>query len=304
MFARDGGRVDWAQLLAACEWAEVVFVGEEHDDATGHAVEAALWSDLQARSPDAVLSLEMLERDEQQVVNNFLGGWMNTADFIEQTGSTDWAGPDTWRRFYQPMLDAARQSGAPVVAANAPRDLVRKARREGYAALADLPGDQRKLFALPRDRRHCAYRRRFDAVMREHAAPATAQPATTQPVATQPAITQPASTQPASTQPDHDGELPPALIDAFFRGQLVWDATMAESIDRALGYYPRVMHVVGRFHVDFEGGLVEEVRARRPAARVLIISMEPAASKGLRSEDRGRADVVIYTASKEPPESR
>ncbi len=293
MFAgRDGMRLGWSDLLAAADWADVVLVGEAHDDAAGHAIELALWQDISAMRPGAVLSLEMLERDEQGAVDDYLAGRVSSVDYINATGSADWAGPGTWRRFYHPMVESARQGGHSVLAANAPRDLVRMV-RGGWDA---VPLGRRHLVARPRAS-HRTYRRRFAAAMAEHHhAP------TTQPASTQPAATQPATTQPAATQPDHHaGPMPASMIDAFFRGQLAWDATMADSIARRLAQGGRpIVHMVGRFHVDFDGGLVGELRARRPSARILTVTLIPEPSDKLRPTDRGRADVVIYTAGPPP----
>ena len=64
-------------------------------------------------------------------------------------------------------------------------------------------------------------------------------------------------------------------IDDSFRAQLVWDATMADSIARVRpNRESKVVHLVGQFHSDFEGGLVQALRHQAPATRVLVISMQ------------------------------
>jgi uncharacterized iron-regulated protein len=70
---------------------------------------------------------------------------------------------------------------------------------------------------------------------------------------------------------------------------------MAETVARALeeGHSPIVL-VVGRFHVDFEGGTVQALRRMRPGARIVRLSMADADSAALREEDRGRAELVVY----------
>jgi uncharacterized iron-regulated protein len=85
---------------------------------------------------------------------------------------------------------------------------------------------------------------------------------------------------------------------------MVWDATMARSIAGALRERGRgsakVVHVVGRFHSDFDGGLVSELRRAAPFASILTVSLLPEASRHLREEDRDRADVVVYTGGLAP----
>ena len=76
-------------------------------------------------------------------------------------------------------------------------------------------------------------------------------------------------------------------------------ASIAEA--RFLGA-PKVIHLVGRFHVDFEGGTVLELRKRMPGARILVISMDRSWPDALRDEDVGRTDVIVYTGEPEPVE--
>jgi uncharacterized iron-regulated protein len=82
---------------------------------------------------------------------------------------------------------------------------------------------------------------------------------------------------------------------AMFRAQSVWDWTMAESVTRSVakGDAPTVL-VVGRFHVEFDGGTAQAVRLIRPGTRVVTVSFVDAESAALRGEDAGRADFVVY----------
>jgi uncharacterized iron-regulated protein len=86
-----------------------------------------------------------------------------------------------------------------------------------------------------------------------------------------------------------------AMLDRSFRSQYLWDWTMGESIARAIeaGNRP-VVHVIGRFHSDFFGGTPQALLKLHPGARVLIVSVVDQDSDGLREEDRGRGDYVVY----------
>lgn len=92
-----------------------------------------------------------------------------------------------------------------------------------------------------------------------------------------------------------------AQVAALFRSQRVWDATMAGSIAaaRRAGARP-VVHLVGGFHCEFDGGLVQELRRRRPSDNVLVIALERSDALRLRDDDRGRADIVIHTGAPLP----
>lgn len=265
---RDGGVATWADLMEAAGRCDVVIVGEQHDDATAHAFELALVSDLLASFPGSILSLEMLERDEQEILDAHLAGEIPLEAFIEATGSATWGGR-RWEDSYGPLIEAAQRTGSGVVAANSPRSYVRRARTEGYDALRALPPEEQRLFDLPRRLDEGEYRARFEALMTSARAGA--------------------------------GNPPPTReeVDAALRPQMVWDATMARSIAAALRKRGRgsakVVHVVGRFHSDFDGGLVSELRRAAPFASILVVSLVPETSRQLRDDDRGRADVVVYT---------
>ncbi len=156
------------------------------------------------------------------------------------------------------------------------------ARKEGYDALRRLPEAERKLFDIPDWSVGGAYWRRFRAEMRHHAVPAPPKPEEKKPDDKTPAKAAEAK------KPSDPG--------AMFRAQELWDATMAASILKAAKEGKgRVIHLVGAFHSDRDGGLVQRLRRARPDLTILTISLEPSHSCRLRSDDCGRADVVIYT---------
>jgi hypothetical protein len=69
---------------------------------------------------------------------------------------------------------------------------------------------------------------------------------------------------------------------------------VARAIERGEG---PVLLVVGRFHVDFEGALVQALGKPRAGTRAIVVSFvdEAAPVDGtIREEHRGRADFVIY----------
>ncbi|MBX3354467.1 MAG: ChaN family lipoprotein [Phycisphaeraceae bacterium] len=277
---RRGTILTWYDLSEAVAWADVIIIGEQHDDPVAHAVQQAIVMETIARFPRVVLSMEMLERDDQPLIDAYLRGEIEVDAFIDGTDSRHWAGRDTWVIFFQPMIDAAKASGAPVVGANAPRRLVRQARLEGYDALRALPADEQALFALPRRESKPEYRARFDTVMSG-----------------------------MSDAKSFDS----TAFDSVFRSQLVWDATMAESIVDARRSAaslpgrpfspPKVIHLVGQFHSDFDGGLVDEIAVRNGFLRICTISVQRRSDRTLGESDRDRAAIVIYSGERPPPEA-
>lgn len=266
-----GVRLRWSELVDRAAASEAVFIGERHDDPIAHEVQRALFEDLSARAPGTALALEHLERDEQPLVDRYLRGELPVDAFIDATESRDWAGAGSWIAFFQPLVDAARERGAPVVAANAPRELVRRARTDGHAALAAMTGPERAEFDLPvaeaddptfAPRWH-AYQVRFHRFMSE----------------------------------DDDSDDAWERSSRVFLSQSTWDATMGASAAAALARgAPKVLLCAGCFHVERDGGTVLQFEARRPAVRVLTVTVIDEASDRLRRDDQGAADVVVYGA--------
>ncbi|MFK7959220.1 MAG: ChaN family lipoprotein [Phycisphaerales bacterium] len=269
---RTGEPVAWPEVIARATAAEAIVLGEQHNDAAAHAAQAAIVGDVLAARPGGAVALEMLERDEQRLVDDWRDGIIDAEQLATLTASTDWAGTGSWEAWYQPVLDAAQAHGAGVVAANAPRRYVRLARTQGYDRLAALPAERRSLVTWPNALDTGDYRRRFAAFMSGQ------------------------FVEGAMPPPSPDDAPEPPNVASIFRSQQAWDATMADSVTRALntGTTP-VLLLVGQFHSDFEGGTVLEIRRRRPGVRVLNISFQPRGAAGLAEADRGRADIIFDT---------
>jgi len=260
---RSGRRLAWEELLERAAAADVVVVGETHSLAPGLAFAQALYEDLLTRSRPA-LSLEFFSRDHQVAVDDYRTGVIDEAAFRKATGRTEGNYPFGHRN----MLESARRAGAAVVAANAPRRYARLARTQGFEALRALRPSQRALFVVPEALTPGPYEEAFRETMQAMA---------------------------AQGQAGHsDGE---DVVAGFYRAQNLWDATMADSIVRQLAHGP-VLHVVGRFHSDFGGGLVRRLRAQAPRGTTLLtISVLDESAPELAPKDVARADVVVHAQS-------
>lgn len=257
---RTGERLSAWQVFDRTKKADAVLFGELHDHPVGLPVASAIWADrlrLQTVGRKPALLLEFFERDHQLAIDDYLAGLTDEDAFKTATGRRATNYPDAHRD----MLETTKTAGGVVFAANAPRRYVRLSRAEGYAPLRAMTPAQRATFVLPKDEQGPpAYRDRFVQAM-------------------------------GGMDANHGGSGP---LD-FLRSQLVWDATMADSVARALkaGHEP-VALVVGRFHVEFDGATRQFLQHQRPNARVLSIVMVPTHSDTLADEDKGRGDIVVY----------
>src|ERR1051325_7378260 len=110
-FDSKGRAVKLEEIVEALDGADVLFVGETHDDATGHAVEAELlrraderYSQGAGKKRAVALSLEMFERDVQTVVDEYLGGLISERHFL--LSSRPW---NNYATDYKPLVDYARE---------------------------------------------------------------------------------------------------------------------------------------------------------------------------------------------------
>lgn len=258
-----GAAVGWRELVDAASAAEVVIIGEIHGHELGLDVAASLWEDLLAQEgASPALSLEFFSRDTQPYIDDYLTGVIDDEEFQRLTRRT----PGNYPPGHARMVESARTADVRVFAANAPSRYTTLARTGGMQRLETLRASQARLVQVPDDVDVDDYRDRFfdlfAGMMASHGG--------------------------GSTDPEEQQD----LIDGFFRAQSVWDATMAETISRAVadGHAP-VVHVVGQFHSDHDGGLVQRLRSRRPGVSIVTVSMADEAD-----DEPGRADFVVNVA--------
>lgn len=266
-----GDAIDWNELLNRAAVADIVIIGEVHGHERGLAVASAFFEDILPRTA-AALSLEFFERDEQIHVDDYLAGVTDEEAFKKVTGRT----ANSYPAGHKEMVENAKRWGRPVVASNAPRRYARLARTDGLDRLRGLDEEQQRTFTVPGAVLEGSYRERFFELMK------------------------PMMSQPSHGATDEEPPTPEeaeAKTESFYLSQNVWDATMAASIVDALqeGNRP-VVHVVGQFHSDFDGGLVTRLRAELPQAVVFTVSMvtQDAPESGPSEEDYGRAAVLVY----------
>jgi uncharacterized iron-regulated protein len=266
---KAGAWTDFEAMSADLARADVVMVGEQHNDPNTHLLEQALLEALARRRPDIAVSLEMFERDTQASVDAYLGSALDETAFLKD--SRPWKNyPD-----YRPLIEIARERRWPVIAANAPKSFASRVAKEGLEAFKTLSDAEKDW--LPGEM-HCpkdAYFDRFAKTMSGH---------------------------PAGDGPDAVAKQA-AMVERYYHAQCLKDEVMGESIARAAqgpGEGPLVVHYNGAFHSDFALGAAERAKRRLPGSRVVVVTMLPVASlDGLApaGEDLQRADYLVYTLS-------
>lgn len=286
---RSGQALAWPDIVARCRQADAIFFGEEHSDPVCNALEAQLLHALCSQPRPTCVAMEFFEADTQAALDAYLRDRLEEPAFRTQTRQNR-----AYLLAHRPLIELCRAAGLPVLAANAPRRLVREFRKSGLSYDEFRAGlEPTDLRWLPLANEYVAgpYKDRFFDMMSGHEQPTTAP-------ASQPA-TLPTS-QPASAPAGES-------TASFYASQLLWDQAMAESLVDFRERFPshRTLLIVGVFHVAHDGGTVVKFRARRPTDRVATIVYRSAADTRLAfdADDRAAGDVVIYGV-KPPPEER
>jgi uncharacterized iron-regulated protein len=256
---------DFETLATEAAHADVVFLGEHHDDASTHHMELALLQAIARRRANVVLTLEMFERDVQPILDQYLAGAITEEAFLK--ASRPWP---NYASDYRPLIEFARVHRWKVIAANVPRKLASAVSVGGLEAVSRL-GDSTRAwaaaeFGCPTDD---DYYKRFGQAMAEH------------------------PTGPGAP-----------TVENMYRAQCVKDETMAESIVRARrdATAPLVIQYNGDFHSDFGLGTAARVRRGLPRANVLIISAIPVpALESIEAEPlRKQGDWLLFTLGPKP----
>lgn len=240
-----GVAVPFEQMVQNLGAADVVFVGENHDDKRAHALELQILEGLYHQNPRLALSLEMFERDVQGVLDEYLQDDITEPQFL--AASRPW---NNYKEDYRPLVEFCKAHRLPVIAANAPRRYVNIVSRKGQEALLRLPRPSRAYLAplpYPMDL-PAGYNKQLDEIFGGD----------------------------GSGQPGAHGAggPPPALMK---QAQALWDSTMADSLLRALRRYPgcKLLQMNGGMHSDAGWGIVDRLRRARPRLKILIVSIKP-----------------------------
>ena len=245
------------EVLAELAKNDIVLVGELHNDAITHRSELAILQGLSARR-HVTLSLEMFERDEQEVLDRYLAGKINEAQFAKQVSL--WG---NYKEAYRPLIEFCKAKGLAVVGANGPRSLLRKVSRGKQKAFEALSKDERRLLPRKLFANSASYWERYDRIVRAHG-----------------------------------GRMGPAVSDRLYWVQNLWDNTMGESIVDAHRRDEQglVLHFAGEFHIAFRDGTTRQVLNRAPHSKVQTVTLRPSQDL-VRVDPRAaqdRADYMIY----------
>ncbi|PID67862.1 MAG: iron-regulated protein [Flavobacteriia bacterium] len=142
LYNADGKKKSYRKLLKEAKKADVVLFGELHNNAIAHWLQYELAVDLH-RKESLILGFEMLERDNQEVLEQYLRGEIDQKQLDSMAR--------LWHNYktdYKPLVDFGKDKGLSVFASNIPRRYASMIFHGGFEALDSLP-DAEKVWMAP-----------------------------------------------------------------------------------------------------------------------------------------------------------
>src|SRR6476619_7380178 len=113
--------------------ADVVYLGDTHDNPADHQVQLKIIQALHQKQPQLAIALEMFQRPYQPALDRYLAGQITEAELKQQSQFDQRWGYD-WEQ-YAPILRFAKANHLPLIALNTPTEITRKVARQGLASL-------------------------------------------------------------------------------------------------------------------------------------------------------------------------
>ena len=265
--ANGGQATTLEALLERAAQAGIVLLGESHDSHEHHRWQLQVITALHSRHPELVIALEMFPRRVQPVLDRWVAGEIDEAEFLR---ASEWR--QVWSfdpALYLPIFHFARMNRIPLVAINVDRSLIQAVSEKGYAA---IPATEREGVSEPAPAIE-AYEDMLLTSWRDHLLPDKQQDA-------------------ALSRQD-------AEFQRFVESQLVWDRAMAQGIAEAARQRPGavVIGLMGSGHVIHGWGVSHQLQQMGRKAPLALLPWDREGD--CDSLVSGLADAVFGVA--EPP---
>ena len=278
----DGSVRTLEQVADQLSGFDVVFFGEDHSHPGNHLAQMQLFQALHERNANMSLSLEQFERDTQKVVDQYLAG-----EIGEKVLEKDGRAWPNYKGSYRPLVEYAVDNQLPVIAANAPKNIVICVGKKGAEILDEIPAPDRGWVAETLHVEEGAYLDKYMEIMGGGASHGGGG--------------EKAEDEASEEAEESSAEISPemrAMVMRSFSAQVTRDDTMAESIARHLRDNPgrKVLHLNGSFHSASHLGTVERLTRRMPDLKVAVINpigIDGAVAPEWTDEDAATGDYLL-----------
>jgi uncharacterized iron-regulated protein len=128
----DGSKISFEEMLTDLQGAQVVFVGELHDNMEHHRLQLRVIKGLRKLNGGIAVAMEMFTAESQPQLDAWVDGRLDQLDFI-RTYYKDWQMP--WP-LYREILLYSRSEKLPLVGLNVDRELTTKVAKHGFESLS------------------------------------------------------------------------------------------------------------------------------------------------------------------------
>jgi len=143
IFNSKGKKASYKALLKDAGDAQVVFFGELHNNPICHWLQFELTTDLYDLKQDKlVLAAEMFERDDQLLLNEYIGKFIRKKDFEKEAKL--WP---NYKTDYAPLVNFAYDHNLKFIATNIPRRYAALVNLKGFEGLDSINAYQRAMIA-------------------------------------------------------------------------------------------------------------------------------------------------------------
>jgi uncharacterized iron-regulated protein len=252
LYNSKGKKTSYKKLLKEAKKADVVLFGEFHNNPISHWLQLEFTKDMN-KNRNLVLGFEMIERDNQKELNDYLKGTINQKAF--DTLARLW---NNYKTDYKPLVDFAKKKKIKVCACNIPRRYANKVFKGGFEALDSLPANEKEWIApLPVP---------YDAELPGYV---------------------------AMTNMEHMNHMPQKMKENMPKAQAIKDATMAHFIIKNLKKKKLMIHYNGAYHSNNFEGIVWYLKKYNPELKILTITTESVKNVKKFQQDLAKAHFII-----------
>lgn len=129
----DRQGVNFSQMVKAAERADVVLIGEVHDNKAHHDLQVAVIRSLLDRKIPLAIGFETMQSESQQHLDDWTRGRVSEEEF-KKIFAANWT--YNWN-LYREIFIVARENKIPLIALNLPKEIAKKVSRKGYQSLTE-----------------------------------------------------------------------------------------------------------------------------------------------------------------------
>lgn len=217
---------DRDRILKSLETANIIYLGETHDNPLDHQAQWEILQILHQQNPKIAIAMEMFQRPYQPVIDQYLQGHISETQLVRHSEYLQrWGFP--WK-YYGPIVRFARDNQLPLLAINTPTEVTRQVATGGLESLET----HHKQYIPPLEEIDTTdenYRKMLYEIYQQH-----------------------------QHQTREDG------FHRFVEAQILWDETMADAIANFVQANPdfTVVVIVGKGHVMYNYGIPSRVERR------------------------------------------